>query len=309
MRICAVVVTHNRKTQLLQAVSALQSQSHRIEKILVVDNASTDGTADVLSSESPDVEMLRLEQNLGSAGGFHAGIDWAFRLGFDWIWTLDDDSIPHRDALAELLSCREKFDPLQRPDLLASRVVWADGSLHPMNVQKPKLYNVNWQFLAAEHGAMSIRFTTFTSMLVHRRLIEQYGLPVRGYFMWNDDVDWSARILRKELGVMVPGSVVVHNTAKKNAPAASVSAKFFYEIRNKLWIVRHSSAFDRAEKWWMARSLIRRVWGYLRDRGFKQGSLVTVARGMGQGIWSSPPDFVEDTGIALGTERDVKHAA
>jgi len=281
-------VSRNRKSLLREALSALGQSTRPVQAVVVVDNASTDGTPVMLAGEFGHVDVIHLKENAGSAGGYHVGIDWAARQGFDWIWTLDDDSIPHRSALAALLNGRERFPAGHRPDLLASKVVWIDGALHPMNVQKPKLYNPEEQFAAAEHGTMAIRFTSFVSMLIHRRLIETYGLPIPGYFFWNDDVEFSARILRREFGVMVPSSLVVHKTHEKHVPVKSMGAKYYYELRNKLWIIRHSDAFARDEKWWMAKSLIRRTWRHLRDIGFTRQSMLAIVRGAATGLILKP---------------------
>ena len=289
-RICAVLVTYNRKLLLRETLAALREQTRPPQTVLVIDNAGTDGSAQMLGREFPYVVVLTLPKNIGSSGGYRVGIDWAARHCFDWIWTLDDDSLPKPDALAALLQCRDRFDPSSRPDLLASKVVWTDGSLHPMNIPKPKLYNAEQQFAAAQNAAMSIRFTSFVSLLLHRRLVAAHGLPLSGYFMWNDDVEYTGRILRHEFGVMAPASVVVHNTAVKYVPAASVGSKFFYEVRNKLWILRHSQAFDRGEKWWMARSLARRTWRHLRQTRFAGQSVWAVLRAMGAGIGPMPPE-------------------
>jgi GT2 family glycosyltransferase len=288
-RICAVLVTHNRKSLLRETLLAVRQQVRPPQTILVVDNASTDGTPELLSRQFPQVVLLTLSTNTGASGGYRAGIDWAFKQSFDWIWTLDDDSPPTPQALAALLQCRDRFDAASAPDLLASKVVWTDGSLHPMNIPKPKLYDADRQFTAAEHAAMSIRFTSFVGMLLHRRLVEAHGLPLAGYFMWNDDVEYTGRILRREFGVMVPASVVVHKTPAKYVPAATVGVKFFYEVRNKLWILRYSDAFDRGEKWWMARSLARRTWRYLRETRFAAPSLRAVLRAIGAGMGPMPP--------------------
>jgi GT2 family glycosyltransferase len=289
-RICAVLATYNRKSLLRETLLALREQVRPPQTVLVIDNAGSDGSAEMLAREFPQVIVLTLAENIGGAGGYRVGIEWAAEHSFDWIWTLDDDSSPQPDALDALLKCRDRFDPSARPDLLASKVVWTDGSLHPMNIPKPKLYDAERQFAAAQNAAMSIRFTSFVSMLLHRRLVESHGLPLGGFFMWNDDVEYTGRILRHEFGVMVPASVVVHNTAVKYVPAASVGSKFFFEVRNKLWILRHSRAFDRGEKWWMARSLARRTWRHLRETGFAGQSVWAVLRAIGAGIGPMPPE-------------------
>ncbi|HEX8679505.1 MAG TPA: glycosyltransferase, partial [Chthoniobacterales bacterium] len=109
-RVCAVVVTYNRKALLDECLCALRAQSRTLDGILIVDNASTDGTAAMLEERGhradPRVHYLRLEQNLGGAGGFHRAFADAYAAGFDWIWAMDDDTIVDQDALEQLFAAR-----------------------------------------------------------------------------------------------------------------------------------------------------------------------------------------------------------
>jgi GT2 family glycosyltransferase len=273
---------------LREVLSAVLNQSRVPDGIVVVDNASAPETAAMLAADFPSVQVLSLKHNIGGAGGYAAGIKWAADAGFDWLWTLDDDSIPQFDALAALLDCRESFPPLSRPMLLASKVVWNDGSLHPMNIQKPKLYDAEAQFLAAGHAAMSIRFSSFVSTLIHRSLVQSHGLPVAGYFLWNDDIEFTARLLRRNFGVMVPASVVWHKTAVKHVPATSLAEKYYYEVRNKLWIIFRSSAFSPAEKWWMAKSLALRTIRHVAGNRCSFASVKAVFLGFVHGVATAP---------------------
>lgn len=111
-RVCAVVVTYNRKELLRKCLAALKSQTRKPDHILVVDNASTDGTPEMLKEEFPQVEVLRLPENQGSAGGFHEGMNRAYEEGWDWIWIMDDDALPEPTALERLLACSDTADIL-----------------------------------------------------------------------------------------------------------------------------------------------------------------------------------------------------
>src|SRR5437588_9567672 len=99
MDVCTVVVTYNRSALPSHCLAALRTQTHPIDRIIVVDNASTDDTPDVLR----DCEHVRLDANAGSAGGFAAGLEAAWRTGCGWIWLMDDDVQPAADALELLL--------------------------------------------------------------------------------------------------------------------------------------------------------------------------------------------------------------
>ncbi len=133
-KVCAVVVTHNRLALLRECLSALEAQTRRPDRVLLVDNASTDGTGDALRAEFPAVELVSLPDNRGGAGGFQAGLEAAQAGEEEWFWLMDDDTIARSDALAALLAASAAIADLPpAPVLLASRVVWRDGRLHPMN--------------------------------------------------------------------------------------------------------------------------------------------------------------------------------
>src|SRR4051794_9178418 len=87
--VCAVVVTFNRRDLLESCLAALGEQTRHVDEIIVVDNASTDGTAGFVAAEFPDVTVLVLPANVGGAGGFHAGLGAALAKGHDWLWVMD----------------------------------------------------------------------------------------------------------------------------------------------------------------------------------------------------------------------------
>src|SRR5947209_6687626 len=130
----AVVVTFNRKALLEQNLAALDASKPKPDHVLVIDNASTDGTPEMVREKFPWADLRTLPENVGGAGGFHAGMQTAYDGGAEWIWLMDDDTIPQPDSLAKLLAARERVPAGARsPLILASKVVWEDGRIHPMN--------------------------------------------------------------------------------------------------------------------------------------------------------------------------------
>lgn len=286
--VAAVVVTHNRKELLRQCLRAIQSQTRAPNEILVVDNASTDGTAKILAAEFPGVNHLRLPQNTGGAGGFYAGIKAVYSRGYDWLWLMDDDTIAEPGALAELFAAYRRFNAEQRPRLLASKVIWTDGTLHPMNIPTVKTSHPEKLLLSVARSTLSIRSTSFVSLLLHKSLVKHFGLPIAGYFIWNDDVEYTARILRKEFGVLVPSSVVYHKTAQKYTPIHDTGSRFYYEVRNKIWMLTRSRAWSKTEKFKIGVSFLKSCWRFLVQSRFRLKSIYTLLRGFGAGIFTRP---------------------
>ncbi len=290
--IVAVVVTYNRKQLLAECIAALRQQSLPVDKIMIVDNASTDHTQEYLSEQGiplagSNLIYLRLATNIGGAGGFHEGLRQAMALGSEWIWVMDDDSIPACDALATLLNKQSEFTAV-KPYLLASKVLWTDQTLHSMNIPSLKIDEPELAFYAARHGALSIRSTSFVSMLIHRSLVEKYGYPIKDYFIWNDDYEYSARILRHEFGIAVPDSLVCHKTQKKHIPVFDSGDRYFYEVRNKLWMLLRTDSWNRKEKLIISLSVIRGIFQYLCHDRFSLHKLFLVSKGLGAGFFTAP---------------------
>ncbi|WP_400994038.1 glycosyltransferase [Agromyces sp. GXQ0307] len=245
-RVVAVVVAYNRRDLLSEVLSALAAQTSRLASVVVVDNASTDDSADVARAAAPLVDLVRLDRNTGGAGGFAAGMATALVDGRpDWLWLMDDDTVPSTTALAELLAAVDGTDLV----VAGSRVEWFDGTEHPMNTPRPKPFaTARERRVAGARGNVPIRSTSFVSMLVRADVVREIGLPIADYFIWNDDFEYSTRALRGRRGVHVPSSVVVHKTRVLGSTDADPGHRFYYEVRNKLWMFRRSRSLAPWEK-------------------------------------------------------------
>ena len=211
-RVVAVVVTFNRRDLLLESLAAVTAQSRAPDTVIVVDNASTDGTADDVRARYPSVRLAGLTRNTGGAGGFAAGLALALADGADLVWLMDDDTVPEPGALAALLAARAGDAP-RPPALVASRVLWTDGRAHPMNTPRAKPFATRAERQAAGAArCVPVRSASFVSILVDGALCRERGLPQADYFLWNDDFEFTTRLLRGQAGLLCPASVVVHKT-------------------------------------------------------------------------------------------------
>jgi len=106
-KIAAVVVTYNRKDLLKECLDALLNQTRPLDSIILIDNASTDGTPEFLKEkgylDNPKIDYVRLPENTGGAGGFHEGVKRGYEKGYDWLWLMDDDALPEKSSLNNLL--------------------------------------------------------------------------------------------------------------------------------------------------------------------------------------------------------------
>ena len=287
-RVIAVVVTYNRCHLLLEALAAVHSQSRAPDAVLVVDNASTDQSAAAVRARFPSVQVAELARNTGGAGGFAYGMGLALAAGADLIWLMDDDTVPEPLALRALLRARDRH-PGRPPALIASRVLWTDGRAHPMNTPRTRPLATRAQRLAAARaGCLPIRSASFVSVLVAASECRQRGLPRADYFLWNDDFEFTARLLRGGTGLLCPASVVVHKTLTFGSTDADPGPRFFYEVRNKIWTLRARAPLSLVERVLYGGSTLRRwarTFARSRDRRALSRHLI---RGLAAGVRTSP---------------------
>lgn len=247
MNVIAVVVTYNRKELLKECIEAIVKQSYKVDKIIIVDNNSTDGTEEYLNTnkilEIPEVILHKLEKNIGGAGGFYEGMKLSLNYNPDWVWIMDDDTIPTNNCLEELLESIENIDKKSKISFLASSIYGESKEF--MNVpivdtsDSGNGYPSFYKYL--DKGLLKIEMATFVSLLINVEAIKKCGLPCKQYFIWGDDSEYTMRLTRNfGEAYMVGNSIAVHK--RKLSKALKLNDEenenrikmYYYMIRNTL---------------------------------------------------------------------------
>ena len=250
--VAAVVVTYNRLALLRECLAALRGQTRAIDEIIVVNNASTDGTAEWLAAR-PDLTVIH-QANLGSSGGQFTGVKAACQRGHNWIWCMDDDTIPQPDALAAL--CRTPGFQDRSAGFLASILVFPDGRIQPSNY--PLRPAETWIATAGKDFCVGASSSTFVSVLVNAEVVRTQGLPVTSFFLIWDDTEFTERIGRGRPGFFVLDSIAVHKTPDLGNPGHStLSRKFLHHQRNRIIYLR-LQPIPFWKKWYRVGKLVLR---------------------------------------------------
>ncbi len=248
MKISAVVVTYNRKNLLLECVQAIRAQSRPVDEIVILDNASTDGTESFLKEKDiiglPEVVYVRKDVNTGGSGGFYYGSKQAYKGDADWIWMMDDDCIPTKTALEELVKATE----ITEASFLCSAVYSPEGGMN----NPPSVESSSFWYQYTEYGMVSVNSATFVSFFVNRKAVEKCGLPYKEFFIWHDDMEYSERLTKYYgPGYLVSKSKVVHKISpERHSEMTNINRikRLHYGIRNSLVVSKEYGTYKTVLK-------------------------------------------------------------
>ena len=299
-KIIAVVVTYNRI--LLHQKDCTDTQLD----ILLVDNASNDGTKEwieeqIAHTESHDttpIYALHLSVNTGGAGGFYHGMKWAYEHGADAIWIMDDDTIPKEDALQKLwegMACiRKQVAPKSEIGFVSSTVLWTDGSPCEMNRQHYVGDTFSISGKDAEEDILTLQpvdSATFVSLLFSREAVEKMGLPIKEYFIWGDDKEYTLRLSARYPCYHVKNSVVIHKMAINAGSNIVIDAiarvpRYFYAFRNDLCTAKRRGTKEVII--YFAAYFLNMLRVLLKSKDGKKLRLQTMWKGMRAGVKFDP---------------------
>ncbi len=243
-----VIVTFNRLALLKECVEACLAQTLPCSGILIVDNASTDGTWAYLEEQkkNPVIHPVRMKENLGGAGGFAEALRLADAEECDWITVIDDDAILRPDFL-ERIQHRIRED--RGSCLCYAGVPLTEGIRpgHRRRVQgKLVKKEVPVPLEEYQQEVFSCDIASFCGLVMHRSLIGRIGLPRADFFIWYDDTEYCLRI-RKETEIRtVTAAVIDHKAPMGGGEPGEVSWKEYYGIRNRIFMARQHYGFFTA---------------------------------------------------------------
>lgn len=202
MRIFAFIVTYNRLGSLKRVVSCVQNQTQRIDKLIIVNNNSTDGTKEWLDALE-GVETIH-QENVGGAGGFCTGTRFCYDQGADWIWMMDDDVFPKESCLENLL----KFSNISQ--CINTTRYWADGGYVPQLFK----YDIGRNISDKLQSDMSVEYQImntccFEGLLISKSLVSEIGYPDDRFFIAGDDTIYGYLASKQTKVILVRDAVAI----------------------------------------------------------------------------------------------------
>jgi len=242
--VTVVVLAHNGSELTIDCLDSLGASSWHTLHVLVVDNASNDGTSALIRKRYPDVEVLRSDVNLGFAGGINLGIDHALRGGADHVLILNNDTLVAPDAISRLVDAAVArpnagaITPLityaEPPDR-----IWYAGATYDASKGYPGRVRHYGRCMAdVALGPVSTQRFSGAAVLIPSRVLADVGGFDESLFFLYEDVELSLRMRAAGWQIWFePGAVVRHRVAMTQGGEHSPTS-FYYGLRNQL-VVAH----------------------------------------------------------------------
>lgn len=190
-KVACIIITHNRLTLLKECIESIRNQDFTDYDIIVVNNGSTDGTKEYIENQNDIIAIT--QENSGGAGGFWRGTKYACENNYEYCWLMDDDVICRENALSELISSIMLDEKI---GFVCSKVSGIDGKAMNTPVVDERFSDGEYPnyYAFIENQMIKVKTATFVSILIPVKIIKTVGLPIKEYFIWGDDTEYTARI-------------------------------------------------------------------------------------------------------------------
>jgi hypothetical protein len=277
--VSVLIVSWNVRDYLLRCLASLAAGAGALSyEVIVVDNASQDGTVAAVRAQFPTVQVIANSTNRGFTAANNQAL--AIARG-EFLFLLNPDTEVQPGAIAEL----QRF-LVAHPDvgIVGPRLLYPDGSLQSSRRRFPTLATLFTESTVVQEylpGLAVFRRYTLAdrspaqpqlvdwvvgaAMLVRRQVYEQIGGLDEGFFMYAEEIDWCRRAQAAGWNVAYdPAAVVIHHEARSSEQVVAARLITFFRSRVRYTRKYYGARWAAVLRWWL---LITLAWQWLREAG------------------------------------------
>jgi GT2 family glycosyltransferase len=289
--VASITIAYNGEKLLSQHLESLLNQTRALDEIIVVNNASTDETAELLRKSYPQITVIDLPFNTGVGGGYAAGLEYAIQQkSYDWIWLFDQDSVPDADTLERLLQVRNRLNGQgNQTAVLAPRCVNACTQREYPGL----LWNSGWKPVTLSQPLTFVDAVISSGSLIRSSAIRTAGPPRKDFFIDYVDLEHCLRLRSAGFSIAVVRDAVLRHAL--GSPRLVTFASFnrvwadhepwreYYKARNEVFTI-WTHYPNLASKLSVIRRLVRHALGVLLFGKQKQACLKMMYLGIVDGL-------------------------
>jgi GT2 family glycosyltransferase len=273
VHLAVVIVSWNVRGLLVACLRSLFADLGKLDleaEVWVVDNASSDGTPEIVEEAFPNVRLIANQENLGFAAGNNLALREISDLESpaDYVWLLNPDTEVLPGATAALLSVLDSYPQV---GMVGAKLLNPDGSLQQSAFQFPGLVQLIFELLPlparlyetslngryprrlyARERPFAVDHPLGATMMVRANVVAQVGLMDEEYRMYCEEIDWCWRMRKAGWRALcVPAAQVIHHAGQSTAQVPVPSFVNLWVSRARLYTHHHS-----LPAWWLARLLV-----------------------------------------------------
>ena len=247
MNFGVVLVTYNRLDKLKLALDCYEKQTYLPKKMIVVNNASNDGTEEflnewLLKTSKIKKEVINLNENTGGSGGFHEGLKRSLKTNLDYVWVSDDDAFPEKDCfeIANTYLLENKGKDISA---ICGTVINRGkiDCVHRRRLHKG-LFFIFQSFVSKKEykkETFELNLFTYVGTFINIKKMKKVGVTEKNYFIYCDDTEHSYRLSTVGKIICLPSVRIIHDGPLSNGKDG-ITWKLYYGIRNSIDFVRRS---------------------------------------------------------------------
>lgn len=262
-----VIVTYNRLDLLKENIEHVNNQTVKFDYVIIVNNNSSDGTKEYLEELikcNNKIDVLNLETNEGGAGGFYTGIKLAEEKEMDYLLLIDDDAIidyNYNELIVTEILNDKKCQAFSGTVKVNNQI----DVVHRKRLEKNNSFEtVPVDTSEYKENTFKYSITTFCGLYISMNVIRKIGLPLKDFFIWYDDTEYSLRIC-KYTYIKNVNKAIINHKVKIGGIQPKVSWKNYYGRRNQLFIL--NKYYGKLETYrfcmWLIMAIIKHSLVYL----------------------------------------------
>jgi GT2 family glycosyltransferase len=248
-RVAAVVVNYNGKEITLEALASLRRMSYPNFDLVVLDNASTDGSPEAITKAYPDLRQIRVAINRGSAGGYAAGFRWAFENGYDYALLLNNDIEVEPDMLDELVRLAESA-----PDVGCvgpkcyfhgdRQRLWSAGGILRFRESITRERGYGEVDRGQYDRDEEVDYVNGCAILIRRAAAEAAGLWDDLFFICVDDADFCTRVKRHGFRCLFAHRAVLYHRVALTTGGYTPGRNFQFGRSGAIYVRRYANPWQ-----------------------------------------------------------------
>ncbi len=259
-KIAIVMVNYNGKKFQNETLRSIENFTYKNFEVIIVDNASTDGSVQACKDEFPWVKFIELNENTGVAHGNNVGIKYALKRDFEYILLLNNDVEMQSDILDILLKDASRA-VITIPKIFyydKKKVIWSAGAFVDWEMGYPQHHGYNRLDGPAFNKKRAVECAPTCCMLIHRDVFQKVGYMDPAYFLYYDDTDFCLRAVDKGIKILyIPEAVMWHKVHSSTGGKSVSKISVYYMSRNRLYLL-HKNKDKTTKKTYPA--VVKNIW-------------------------------------------------